>query len=156
MRPVDGNGDGTAVCDIGAFEFQPGVVTTTTTPSTTTTTTLPPPCTTGPTFYSVTCRLQTLVLTTQAQVPSGPIEVALTAALTKAETFVGQAQTAAGQAHRRLAKSALAKAIRSLRKFDSRLRSRKAKGVIPADILGELRTSAAQIRGDVVALRRSV
>ena len=156
MRPVDGNGDGTAVCDIGAFEFQPGVVTTTTTPSTTTTTTLPPPCTTGPTFYSVTCRLQTLVLTTQAQVPSGPIEVALTAALTKAETFVGQAQTAAGQAHRRLAKSALAKAIRSLRKFDSRLRSRKAKGVIPADILGGLRTSAAQIRGDVVALRRNL
>ena len=84
MRPVDGNGDGTAVCDIGAFEFQPGVVTTTTTPSTTTTTTLPPPCTTGPTFSSVTCRLLTLVLTTQAQVPSGPIEVALTAALTKA------------------------------------------------------------------------
>ena len=96
------------------------------------------------------------MLTTQAQVPSGPIEAALAAGLTKAETFVVQAQTAAGRAQVQPAKSALAKAIRSLRKFDSRLRSRKAKGVIPADILGGLRTSAAQIRGDVVALRRSV
>jgi len=172
MRPKDGNGDGTPVCDIGAFEFQPGVVTTTTTtqtPTTTTpsstttgsttsstTTTLLPACTTGPTFSSVTCRLQALVLTTQAQVPSGPIEAALAATLTKAVTFVGQAQAAAGQAHRRPAKRALAKAIRSLRKFVTRLRSRKAKGVIPADISGGLQTSAAQIRGDVVALRRSV
>ena len=172
MRPVDGNGDGTPVCDIGAFEFQPGVVTTTTTtqtPTTTTTsstttgsttssttTTLLPACTTGPTFSSVTCRLQALVLTTQAQVPSGPIEAALAATLTKAVTFVGQAQAAAGQAHRRPAKRALAKAIRSLRKFVTRLRSRKAKGVIPADISGGLQTNAAQIRGDVVALQRSL
>ena len=172
MRPVDGNGDGTPVRDIGAFEFQPGVVTTTTTtqtPTTTTTsstttgsttssttTTLLPACTTGPTFSSVTCRLQALVLTTQAQVPSGPIEAALAATLTKAVTFVGQAQAAAGQAHRRPAKRALAKAIRSLRKFVTRLRSRKAKGVIPADISGGLQTNAAQIRGDVVALQRSL
>ena len=67
-----------------------------------------------------------------------------------------QAQTAAGEAHRRPAKSALAKAIRSLRKFDGRLRSRKAKRVIPADILGGLQTTAAQIRADVVALRRNL
>ena len=154
-RPVDGNGDGSASCDIGAFEFQPGAVTTTTTPSSTTTTTLPA-CATLPTFAAVTCRLQALVLTTRAQVPSGSIRDALTAVLTKAETFVGQAQTAAGQAHRRSAKSALAKAIRSLRTFDGRLRSRKAKRVIPADILGGLQTTAAQIRGDVVALRRNL
>ena len=154
-RPVDGNGDGSASCDIGAFEFQPGAVTTTTTPSSTTTTTLPA-CATGPRFAAVTCRLQALVLTTRAQVPSGSIRDALTAVLTKAETFVSQAQTAAGQAHRRSAKSALAKAIRSLRTFDGRLRSRKAKRVIPADILGGLQTTAAQIRGDVVALRRNL
>jgi len=114
-----------------------------------------PACATGPTFAAVTCRLQALVLTTRAQVPSGSIRDALTAVLTKAETFVGQAQ-AAGQAHRRPAKSALAKAVRSLRKFDGRLRSRKAKRVIPADILGGLQTTAAQIRGDVVALRRNL
>jgi len=180
-RPVDGNGDGSASCDIGAFEFQPGAVTTTTTqaPTTTTTTQVPttttttqapttttttpssttttlPACATGPMFAAVTCRLQALVLTTRAQVPSGSIRDALTAVLTKAETFVSQAQTAAGQAHRRSAKSALAKAIRSLRTFDGRLRSRKAKRVIPADILGGLQTTAAQIRGDVVALRRNL
>ncbi len=154
-RPVDGNGDGSAACDIGAFEFQPGAVATTTTPSSTTTTTLPA-CATGPTFAAVTCRLQALVLTTRARVPSGSIRDALTAVLTKAETFVDQAQTAAGQAHRRPAKSALAKAVRSLRKFDGRLRSRKAKRVIPANILGGLQTTAAQIRGDVVALRRNL
>ena len=130
-------------------------MTTTTTPSSTTTTTLPA-CATGPRFAAVTCRLQALVLTTRAQVPSGSIRDALTAVLTKAETFVSQAQTAAGQAHRRSAKSALAKAIRSLRTFDGRLRSRKAKRVIPADILGGLQTTAAQIRGDVVALRRNL
>ena len=96
------------------------------------------------------------VLSTQAQVPSGPIQDALTAALTKAETFVAQAQTAAGQAHRQPAKTALAKAIRSLRKFDGRLRSRKAKRSIPADIRAALQTSADQVRVNLVALRRSV
>ena len=155
MRPLDGNGDGTALCDIGAFEFQPGAVTTTTTPSVTTTT-LPPACETGPTFPSVTCLLQALVLSTRAQVPSGPIQDALTAALTKAETFVARAQTAAGQAHRRPAKTALAKAIRSLRKFDGRLRSRKAKQGVPPDVRAALQMGADQVRVDLVTLRRSI
>src|SRR5438132_8213844 len=48
-RPEDGNGDGIATCDIGAYEAGG------TAPASTTTTTLPPGCPTGPTFPSIDC-----------------------------------------------------------------------------------------------------
>ena len=47
--PVDGNGDGTALCDIGAFEYGASAEGVTPTPTTPTTSTTPTPATTEPT-----------------------------------------------------------------------------------------------------------
>jgi hypothetical protein len=157
IRPVDGNGDSVAVCDLGAFEFEPGAATTTTTTpggSSTTTTTLQ--CPVAQTFDSISCRLTALGATVQAQVQAGTVRDRLVALLGKAVSKVQQGETALGQGSKKQAKTALAKAVGPLRKFGARLRSKAGKKAILADLRASLQASATQLRTDVLALRRSL
>ncbi len=153
-RPVDGNGDSVAVCDIGAFEFEPGV-TTTTTPggSTTTSTTLA--CAVAQTFDSIECRLTALGATVQAQVQAGALHDKLVALAASAGSKVEQSQAALGQGSKKRAKTGLVKTVKVLRKFAAKLRSKAAKA-LPADLRASLQATVTQLRTDVVALRRSL
>src|SRR5262249_20347535 len=106
-RPRDRTGDGTALCDIGAFEFA--------VPPPTTTTTLG--CAVAPTFESVRCRLAVLAAAVETHVPAGRVHDVLAATLARAATLVEQAAATAGQGKPRRPKQELARADRALHKF---------------------------------------
>jgi hypothetical protein len=153
---VDGNGDSVAVCDLGAYEFEPGATTTTTTPGGGSTTTTTLQCAVAQTFDSISCRLTAVSATVQAQVPAGTVRDHLVALLGKASSKVQQGETALGEGSKKRAKTALAKTVGPLRKFGARLRSKAAKKAILADLRASLQASATQLRTDVLALRRSL
>lgn len=136
-RPADGNGDGAAACDIGAYEYQP------------------PGCATAATFASIDCRLAKLMGLLGGQVPAGALHDALAGALGRASGLVGQAEKAVGQGKNRGARRKLAQAIGALQKFERTLRSRRAKG-LPAAVRDSLKASSADARQAVAAVRRSL
>ena len=136
-RPADGNGDGTAACDIGAYEYQP------------------PGCATAATFDSIDCRLTKLMGLLGGQVTAGALQDALAGALGRASGLVGQAETAVAQGKNRGARRKLAQAIGALQKFERTLRSRRAKG-LPSAVRDSLKASSADARQVVAAVRRSL
>jgi predicted outer membrane repeat protein len=146
LRPADGNGDGTAVCDIGAYEYTPPPVSTTSTTV---------PCAVASTFASIACRLASLTGTAGSEVPAGGLHDALAAALGKASSFVVQAETAAGQGQTRGPKRKLSKAVGALRKFEAKLHSRRAK-TLPSALREVLRTASGDLRHSLAALRASL
>src|SRR5437870_7834442 len=113
-RPADGNGDGIATCDIGAFEL--GAAS---------------PCPAGANFPSIDCRLDELIQTVQTVVPAGALRDGLGRILTSAKVQTGQAEQALANGKRRREKSMLGRANGSLGKFSARLRTRKAQKQIP-------------------------
>ena len=147
-RPVDGNGDGIATCDIGAYELGG-------TAPATTTTTLPPGCETGPTFSSIGCRLDQLIQTVQTVVPPGALQDGLVKILMRAKAQTAQAQQAFAIGKKRREKAMLGHANGSLGKFNARLRTRKAQKQIPGDALTGMKSAASQLRQDLTTLRRS-
>ena len=147
-RPVDGNGDGIATCDIGAYEYGG-------TAPVTTTTTLPSGCVANPTFDSIDCRLDQLIQTVQSALGAGGLRTGLNHILTSAKTQTGQAQGAFESGKKRRGKVLLGKAGRSLGKFKMRLRSGKAKRLLGSDVLSAMRSSADELRRDLVTLRNS-
>jgi len=152
MRPVDGNGDGVAVCDIGAYEFLPGTTVTTTTSTTTTL----PACTSAPTLESIMCRLRALALMVQGEVSDRSLRDGLGSALAKSQSATQGAQAALAQGSRRRARAELVKAIRSLKKFTARLRSRRAKRLIPDKVRSDLQAKSGEVRQEVVALKGQI
>jgi CSLREA domain-containing protein len=154
IRPVDGNGDGVAACDIGAYEFRPGTTTTTiaTASSTTTTTTLPA-CASTPTLESIMCRLQALALMVQDQVTDTALRGGLVSTLAKSQSATQRAETALTGGNRRRTKAEIVNAIRSLKKFTARLGSRKAKRLIQGDVRTALQLKSGDIRRDLITLK---
>src|SRR5438132_9965927 len=148
-RPEDGDGDGIATCDIGAYEVGG------TGPASTTTTTLPPGCPTGPTFPSIDCRLDELIQTVQTVVAPGRLRDGLGRILTRAKAQVGQAEQALANGKKHREKSMLGLAKGSVGKIEVRLRSRTARRQIPGGALAGMKGATGQLRHDLVTLRRS-
>src|SRR6266566_3709398 len=138
-RPEDGNGDGIATCDIGAFEVG-GTA---------------PGCLSSPTFPSIGCRLDQLIQTVQTVVPPGALQGGLVKILTRAKAQTGQAQQALANGKKRREKAMLGGANGSIGKFNARLRTRKAQRQIPGDALTGMKNAASQLRQDLTTLRRS-
>ena len=63
------------------------------------------------------------------------------------------AQAALAQGSSRWARAEIVKAIRSLKKFTARLRSRRAKRLIPDDVRSDLRAKSGEVRQEMVALK---
>jgi CSLREA domain-containing protein len=157
-RPADGDGDGTAACDIGAVEMTsilvPGTTTTTTLSTTgTTTTTLAAECSTTPSFSGVLCRLDRLAGSVQDGVPAGGLQDGLVALVGKAKTRTQQAEAAFAAGKKRAVKAKIGKALAALKKFKGRLHSRKAKS-LPAGIASSLASDADGIRQTLITLRK--
>jgi CSLREA domain-containing protein len=134
-RPADGNGDGIATCDIGAYEFGA--------------------CPGGANFPSIDCRLDELIRAVQTVVPAGTLRDGLHGILTKAKMQTGEAEQAMASGKRRREKALLGRANGSLGKFNARLRTRRARKQIPGDALTSMKSAAGQLRHDLVTLRRS-
>ena len=137
-RPEDGNGDGIATCDIGAYEVG-GTA---------------PGCLSSPTFPSIGCRLDQLIQTVQTVVPPGALQGGLVKILTRAKAQTAQAQQAFANGKKRREKAMLGRANGSLGKFNARLRTRKAQKQIPGDALTGMKSAASQLRQDLTTLRR--
>jgi CSLREA domain-containing protein len=139
-RPVDGNGDGIATCDIGAYEFASAT---------------PPACPEGATFPSIDCRLDRLIQMVQTIVPPGALHDGLGRILAKVKAQVAQAEQALANGKKRREKSMLGRARGSLGRFEARLGTRKAKHGIAADARASMKSAADQLRQDLMTLRRS-
>src|SRR2546426_3114431 len=136
-RPEDGNGDGIATCDIGAYEVG-GTA---------------PRCLSSPPLPSIHCRLDELIQTVQTAVAPGALRDGLGRILTRAKAQTGQAQQALANGKKRREKSMLGGASRSVGKFKGRLRSRPAQRQIPGDALDGMKNTADQLRHDLMTLR---
>jgi CSLREA domain-containing protein len=144
-RPADGNGDGVASCDIGAYEANAVM-------SSTTTTTLPPGCPTVASFPSITCRLDELIQKVDTAVPQGALRTRLDAPLMKATQQTGQAQQAFAAGKKRREKRMLGQASRSVGKFLARLHPRKVQQQLGA-ALGPIKDEAKAVRQALMSLR---
>src|SRR2546428_2621835 len=137
-RPEDGNGDGIATCDIGAYELG-GTA---------------PGCLSSPTFPSIDCRLDQLIQTAQTVVPPGALQGGLVKILTRAKAQTAQGQQAFANGKKRREKAMLGRGNGSLGKFSARLRTRKVQQQIPGDALTAMKSAASQLRQDLTTLRR--
>ena len=135
-RPMDGNGDGVAACDIGAYEAPP------------------PGCPIAPTFPSIACRLDALLTTVRGEGRPGAVRDRLEHRLADARTRLDGAEMAlrAGQARaaRRMTRETLARMAAIVRL----VRSRPARAAFPPDTLDGLRGDAESVRRDLSILRR--
>jgi len=129
-RPADGDGDGIATCDSGAYELVPDV----------------PP---------LDARLDRLRRDIEAAVPAG-LRDALTTMLTSAAARLAAAEQAIADGNTRAAKALLKKVARLLGRVARKLRTRKVRAGVPADVRKQLRAETIQLKRDVVALRRSL
>jgi hypothetical protein len=137
-RIQDGNGDGIAARDMGAFEH----------PAVTTTTTTLPGCAEAASFDSVTCRLGQLASATAAGVPAGKLATKLQGLVGRAMSRVAAAESANAAGRVRPARKSLAKAAKALTVFVHRVQSRKALKTVSADVASSLATLAGRIADD--------
>jgi hypothetical protein len=162
-RPLDGNLDTIAACDVGAFELDPADVpttstTTTTTPggSTTSTTTLPPGCSSVPTFEAARCRLDALRSDLTAAGTPGGFTNGLVASIGKAVDKLGAAESAAGSSAKK-AKKLLKKSAAFVKKVRTKLASKKGqKTFTDASARSALQSDADAARNLILALGGSL
>jgi len=159
-RPQDGDGNGSVLCDIGAYEAGGSATTTTTTPggSTTTTTTLPGGCAGDQGFASILCRLDALREATAAA-ELGSSKTKLTNGLAKATQLTGSARdkcAAGGKKAKKKSGIALRKAGRKLTGYRRGLTSNRAKKQIDAGVREPLVALAEPLIDDLRGFRRSV
>ena len=144
-RIQDGNGDGIAARDLGAFEHAA-------VPLVSTTTTTVPGCSDEVAFESVRCRLAALAAAASQSVPSGALASKLADLLARATERVTAAESARLAGNAKAARKALGKAAKALGAFVKRLKGRAASG-LDASVTSALAASASAIRDDVRALR---
>jgi CSLREA domain-containing protein len=158
-RPLDGDGDTTALCDAGAYEFDPTAVTTTVvTTSTTTTTTLPGGCSPALTIPDLACRIGGLGndLTT-AGTPGRPLDGAL-AKLAKAAEKLALVPPALDAGRTAKAKKQAKKAALLVNKVAVKLASATKGAKIVADegTRTTLAAAAEALAAAVLALRNAL
>jgi len=158
-RPQDGDGNGSVLCDIGAYEAGASATTTTTTPGgSTTTTTLPGGCEGEESFASILCRLDALADET-ASAEVGNVKTKLTNALSKASQLTGSAREkcgAGGKSAKKKSGRALRKAGRKLKGYRRGLTSNRARKTIDASVREPLVALVEPIIADLQALKGSV
>lgn len=137
-RPADGNEDGVAACDIGAYEVGPPKP--------------PPGCPAQISFSAITCELDELIQMVNAAVPQGALQSRLDGLLTKAKQQTGQAEQALAAGKKRRQKGLLGQANRSVGKFLGRLKPRKVQHQV-GDALGPITSKAKAIRQALSSLR---
>ena len=153
--------------DMGAYEYaapRAGSTTTSTTTSSVTTitgssfttTTLPAQCAPLPTFDSIDCRLHGLAGVAAVAIAPGPTHDTVLEALVVATNAAAQARDLVTPGRNQSARAGLTRAMRSLMRFEARLRSRALKKALPASQRKSLRASSRGIRHDIDVLRRSL
>jgi Tol biopolymer transport system component len=109
-------------------------------------------CVAAPTFASIDCRLDELVLATAAGVPDGKLGAKLASLLSRADSSIA---TAEGLGTSRKARKALGRAIKALSAFGKQLRKKSAKKLLDPATVASLRAAVEALRQDVAALRGS-
>lgn len=159
-RPQDGDGDGSVLCDIGAFEAGAATTTTTTTPGgTTTTTTLPGGCEADASFSSILCRLDALVTLTNESSGLGKQQQKLQKTLARADGLTNLARNTCDEGARNAEKNtgrALKKARRKLLGYRRGFTSHRARKQIEESVREAFLGLVEPLIDDVKTLRGSV
>jgi hypothetical protein len=135
-RPIDGNGDGVAACDIGAYEAPAAA------------------CRVAPTFPSVACRLDALLGTVRAQGKAGRIRDRIEHGLAEARMRLATGEMALRDGQARLARKMARKALGRSLPFARLVRSRRVRALFPSDVLAGFRDETDGVRRDLSILRR--
>jgi hypothetical protein len=133
-----------------------GTSSTTTVASTSTTSTTLPGCAgvpDGPTFASISCRLDALAVETSDQAALGSLSDKLLVPLGKARERAAAAHEACAGQDTKHAKSNLKKVVRQLIQYSHRLRSRSVRKKIEESVREPLADTADAIQDDVRALK---
>jgi CSLREA domain-containing protein len=168
-RPLDGNGDSTALCDIGAYESDGTVPTTTTTSSSTSTTgafgststststtTLPQACANGATLASIVCRLGVVLDEVTPSTDLGRLHQTILSRVTRAHDRAVAAQTACDAQKLKPTKAAIKAGAGAAASAVAKIRSRSGRKVIPAELAAHLKGELDSVTTDLKALRKSV
>jgi hypothetical protein len=159
-RPIDGDENGSVLCDVGAYELDPTAPPTTTTTifGTTTTTTLPTGCPAGPTFESTTCRVGALQTDFAAVATPGKKSDKTARLLDKAADRLVRTQEALASEKTKKAVRQAGKAGKFVRKFGKKLGSAKQGPKLVADeaARADLRDDAQGLEADLFLLRDSL
>ena len=135
-RPIDGNGDGVAACDIGAYEAPAAA------------------CRVAPTFPSVACRLDALLGTVRAQGKVGRIRDRIERGLADAKMRLATGEMALRDGQARLARKMARKALGRVAAVARLVRSRRVRALFPSDVLAGFRDETDGVRRDLSILRR--
>jgi hypothetical protein len=159
-RPIDGDENGSDLCDVGAYELDPTALPTTTTTifGTTTTTTLPTGCPAGPTFESTTCRVGALQTDFAAVATPGKKSDKTARLLDKAADRLVRTQEALAIDKTKKAVRQAGKAGKFVRKFGKKMASAKQGPKLVADeaVRAGLRDDAQGLEADLFLLRDSL
>jgi CSLREA domain-containing protein len=163
-RPLDGDLDTVATCDVGAYELDPGAPsttsTTTTTPGGATTSTTLPGCPTGTTFEAARCRLADLRTDVGVAGTAGSFHDVLVTALGKAGDKLTAAESAAGSSAKsgvKKAKKLVKKSAALVKKVSAKLGSKKGqKTFTDAAERNALKSDADAVRNLLLALAGSL
>ena len=149
-RPLDGDGDQVAACDVGAFELDPLAVTTTTTSTAMSTTTVPSACAPEASFVSVRCRVAALAGGVSAAAAPGRVSTSLVGLLGKAGERVGAAESAASP---RKTRRLLRKAAALVAKVFTKMGTKAGRAALPdVTVRGPLQFEADAIRTVILEL----
>jgi hypothetical protein len=105
-------------------------------------------------FLSVSCRIDDLTASVQADVPAAALGGALAAKLGSAKTKAAKGETLRGKGKKGPAKRAIAKAIKALKGFERKLASRAARNVAPA-VRDDLDAASEAVRTDLATLKKA-